>query len=177
MQLRTAVGFAAKSSYGADGEPRMPFNLRPISIRRIKLRREENRPQRFANVAIAPGKRSSHAFDKRRRWTIGNKVTHKLGGYESCRGRIVGKNVEHHQAVFESAPGGDLVAQDNFFAVIVSARIEEKVAGILAQYIRPWSVCHRLGDSGAAAGCEDSPARETTRNFLHIFLRVATVDT
>ena len=46
---------------------------------------------------------------------------------------MVRQNVEHRQAVFEPAPGSNLVAQDELFPVIVGAWIEEKLACICAK--------------------------------------------
>src|SRR6266550_2245622 len=145
MQLRPTVGFAAKSSDGADGELKRPLDLSPISVRRIELRRKENRPQRFANVAIALCERTSNTFDQCRWWVIGNKITNELGGQVFCRRRMVRKNVEHRQAVFEPAPRRNLMAQDDFFTVVVRTGIEEKFARILTKHICPWSVRHCLG--------------------------------
>ena len=50
------------------------------------------------------------------------------------------KNVEHHQAIFHPAPRRNLVTQHDFLAVVMRARIEEKLAGVFAQHVGARSV-------------------------------------
>ena len=103
-------------------------------------------------------------------------MPHELGGNELRRCRTMRQNVEHHQAVFDSAPRRNLVAQNNFLAIVVRSRIEEKLACVFAQHVGARSIQHRLRGSARAARGEDGPAGKAARNFLNIFLRVAAVN-
>src|SRR6185369_7200821 len=84
--------------------------------------------------------------------------------------------VEHFQSVIHSAAAGNLVTENDLLAVVMRARIEEERAGR--------STCHFVAASVHCAGIcicstawlEDGPAGETSRDFLHVFLRVTTVD-
>src|SRR5215216_6097662 len=81
------------------------------------------------------------------------------------------EDVEHHQAVFESAARRNLVAQNYFLTVVVNALVEEEGAGITACAFPH----HRIHSSTTTARLKDGPTGETSRDFLHIFLRVTTV--
>src|SRR6266446_7624509 len=127
MQLWSPSRFRAQRPERADCQLEWSFYLGTIGLGRIELGREEDRSQRFPYVAIALCKCTCHAIDQRGRGIIRNKVAHKLGSDEfGCR-RIVGQDIEHHQAVFESASRRNLMAQNDLLAIIVRASIKEKL--------------------------------------------------
>src|SRR6185436_15268224 len=99
------------------------------------------------------------------------------GGYILRRRLMVRENIEHRQAVFKPAPSRNLVAQHNLFAVVMRARIEKEGARFLAQHLSSRSTQHRLSGSAATSRRENTPACKTARYLLHIFLRVAPIDT
>src|SRR5579884_1358034 len=66
---------------------------------------------------------------------------------------MAGDEVEDHFAVTDSAPCGNVVAEDGLFAIVVPLGAELEMAGLEA----------------------DSPAGETAGDFLHVFLRVPAV--
>ena len=128
MQLRSPSRFCAQRPKRADCQLEWSFYLGTIGLGRIELGREEDRSQRFPNVAIALCKCTCHTIDQSGRRIIRNKVAHKLGSDEfGCR-RIVGQDIEYHQAVFESASRGNLMAQNDLLAIVVRASIKEKLA-------------------------------------------------
>src|SRR5262249_48615179 len=92
------------------------------------------------------------------------------------------EDVEHHQSVFHSATRGDLVTKNRLLAVIMCARIEEESTGSPLHGLAHSSVAlisarHDSGHCGrAAARLEDGPTGKATRDFLHVLLRVTTID-
>src|SRR6185369_7510127 len=86
---------------------------------------------------------------------------------------MVGKDVEHHQSVLDSTAAWDLVTENNLLAVVMRTCIEEECSGIPSRAVAHYCVERR----GAAARLKDGPTSEAPRNFLHVFLSVATVDT
>src|SRR5207237_9567479 len=53
MQLRSAIRVRAESSHCTDDQFERSLNLGAVGVRRIELRREEDRFQYFANVAVS----------------------------------------------------------------------------------------------------------------------------
>src|SRR5258705_5520336 len=127
MQLWAPVRFSTQRSNGADSQFEWPLDLGTISLRRIELRRREDCAQRLANVAIALGELSGYAIDETGRWIVRNKMAHELRGNELRRCRTMRKDIEHHQAIFESAPPRNFGAQNYFFPHVVGARIKKKL--------------------------------------------------
>src|SRR6185503_2951306 len=103
---------------------------------------------------------------------VGNKVSHQFCRNELCRRWMMRKDVEHHQAVFDSAPRRNLVAQHDLLAVVVNTLVEEERTRIATCAFTH----HRIHCGSTAAWLEDGPTRKTSRDFLHVFLRVATID-
>src|ERR1044072_3028444 len=82
------------------------------------------------------------------------------------------KDVEHHLAVFDSAPRRNLVAQHYLLAVVVDALVEEERTCIATCAFTH----HRIHGSITAAWLEDGPAGKSSRDFLHVLLRVTAID-
>src|SRR5262245_9662738 len=82
------------------------------------------------------------------------------------------EDVEHHQAVLDSAPRRNLVAQDYLLAVVVYALVKKEAAGIATcAFTR-----HRIHRRSTAARLEDGPAGKTARDFLNVLLCVTAVN-
>ena len=84
----------------------------------------------------------------------------------------MGYDIKNHQAIFDATAGGNLVAQDDLFAVVVHARSEDKFAGAFTR-IASHQGCRCCARS---ARLKNSPAGETTRYFLHVLLCVSAID-
>src|SRR5678815_1321026 len=82
--------------------------------------------------------------------------------------------IEHHQAILHPAPRRNLVTENNLFAIVVCASIEEETActssGSFAAH-----QCVR--GSSTTAWLKDCPTSKAPRDFLNVFLRVAAIDT
>src|SRR5258706_9764475 len=118
MQLWAAGCFAAQGSDRTDRQLERPLYLGSIGVRRIEFGRKEDRSEHFTDVALTPGERSGNAIDKTWRRIIRNEMAHQLGSNKLRRRRTMRKDVQHHQTIFDSALRRNLVAQNNFFAVI-----------------------------------------------------------
>src|SRR5688572_17499415 len=100
-------------------------------------------------------------------------MAHEFCGDElRCR-LMARENVEHLQTVIETAARGNLVTEHDLLAVIVCSRVEEKRTRNPARGLASQRVYSRR----AATRLKDGPTCKATRNFLHVFLRVTTVDT
>src|SRR5215216_6465277 len=85
---------------------------------------------------------------------------------------MVRKDIEHHQAIFDAAACGNLVTENYLLAVVMHACVEEERTGIATARFTH----HRIRCRSATARLEDGPTGKTARHFLHVFLRVAAVD-
>src|SRR5690349_7138936 len=92
------------------------------------------------------------------------------------------EDVEHHQSIFHSATGRNFVTEYYLLAIVMRAWIEEERAGRALHGLAQSSVAltgvrHDRGNCGsAAARLKDGPTGKATRHFLHVLLRVATID-
>ena len=85
----------------------------------------------------------------------------------------MGDDVQNHQAVLYTATCGNLMSQYNLFTVVMHGGSENKLTGAVARI-----ASHQSGRCCApAARLKNGPARKATRNFLHVLLRVAAIDT
>src|SRR5437764_1371448 len=85
---------------------------------------------------------------------------------------MMGQNVEHHQSIFDSAASRNLMTQDDLLTVVMHASIEEERAGLASCHLAQ----HPIHGYAATARLEDGPTSEATRDFLHVFLRVTTIN-
>src|SRR5436309_10800310 len=84
----------------------------------------------------------------------------------------MGQNIEHHQSILEATAGRNLVAQDYLLTIVVHACVEEEGARRATCSLTQ----HRIRRCGATARLKDGPTSETARDFLHVLLRVATIN-
>src|SRR5207245_10390464 len=63
VHLWSAIGVGAQRANRAHGPFKRPFYFRSISVPRIELRREEDRLQHLANVAVSLHKGLRNSFD------------------------------------------------------------------------------------------------------------------
>src|SRR6266436_3480537 len=81
-------------------------------------------------------------------------------------------DIQHHQAILDPATSGNLVTEDDFFAVVVHPGSENEFTGVVT----------RIPSHQSSRGCapaarlKDSPAGKATRDFLHVLLRVSAID-
>src|SRR5205085_5198382 len=85
---------------------------------------------------------------------------------------MMGQNVEHHQSILEATACRNLVAQHDLLAIIMHACVEEEGAWRATCSLTQ----HRVRRCATTARLEDGPTSETARDFLHVFLRVATIN-
>src|SRR6185295_15378986 len=102
----------------------------------------------------------------------GNEMAHQFCSDVLRRRRMARKDVEHRQTIFDSTACGNLVTQNCLLAVIVRAVVEEERSCISTSCFSH----HRIHCRATAARLEDGPTSKTTSYFLHVFLRVATLD-
>src|SRR6185369_10153531 len=100
-------------------------------------------------------------------------MPHELGRDELRRRWMMGQDVEHRQPVFDATTGGDLVTEHRLLAVVVYARVEEERACVATTGFTH----HRVHGRTTAARLKDGPTSKAARDFLHVFLGVAAVDT
>src|ERR1044072_785622 len=92
------------------------------------------------------------------------------------------EDIEHHQSVFHATTGRDLVSKNNLLAIVMRAHVEEERTGSsLHCFAQPCPALalarhDRVRRSSATARLKDGPTGKTARHFLHVFLRVTTID-
>src|SRR6185503_16750 len=143
---------------------------------------EEDRHERLANVAVSLTKSFRNAIDECRRWIVSHKVAHQFGSDKFRGRRMMREYVEHHQSVFHTTTGRNLVPENSLLAVVMRAHVEEERSSSPAHRIAHSCIAltvarhGRIQSGSAATRLEDSPTGKTTRHFLHVFLRVTTID-
>ena len=68
------------------------------------------------------------------------------------------------------------MAEHDFLSVVMYARIEKELAGVVAQHVGPRPVHDGLRRRASSARSENCPAREAARDFLNVLLRVTAID-
>ena len=176
MHLRPAVGIGPQRARGANGQLERPLNFDAIGGGGIELRRKEDHFQDFANVAVGLQEGLRYAIYQRGRRIIRDDVAHELGGDELRGGRLLHQYLQHGQAVAHTATGGNFVAEHDFLSVVMYARIEKELAGVVAQHVGPRPVQNGLRRRASSARSENRPAREAARDFLNVLLHVTAID-
>src|SRR5262249_1997675 len=112
-------------------------------------------PRHLAQIAIGCPEPRGGAIDERRRRRVADETARELGGNQTRRRWLPCEDVEHLLAVGLAAARFDHVAEHDFLAGIVEARIEPEAA--------------------AKPRVLDRPPREGARDLGHVLLRVAAV--
>src|SRR5205085_759422 len=163
------VRLSAERAYGAHGKLERRLDLRAARVRRVELRRREDRAQSRPYVAVRLVEGVGDSRDERLARFVRDEVAAQLRRDELGGRGVRDEYVQDLLAVLHASAARNLLAEHNLLAVVVEARREEEGAGAAV-------LSGVVAVDAAAARLVDSPAGERARNLLHVLLRVAAVN-